>query len=375
MNDKKGAVLIIVMGFVALMALSTIYLIGMVKADIDLIGRAKYNTQAQYAAEAGINHALARIKSENFASRTDFGGSLDNGTYSVTFSEQGGRYLVSSTGTVGNVSKTVSCEIENLTPTALRCISAAGNDIRINSFVAGAEINGDIHANDDVYLKSGPLIAYLTVTGDVSATDTVKEGSRLHRADGFWGAYLDLHVYINGDNEDEAVVEEGANRVTFPIFNYDAYRQDAMDSGTYYSGDQVFSGVTLNPSEGMVFVDGDVTFVGNCTINGGLVADDILVLGTLNQVKKGTKNAIIAREGDVGILGRLYTEEAVVYAGRDIRSLEITADIEINGVLMARRDIYMWNFITLIDYQYVETYPSDMGDEEDQPFGVVSWNK
>ncbi len=371
---QKGAVLVVVIAFATLVVMSTLALSTMVQRDAELIRVTRDRSQAQYVAEAGLHHALARFKSENFASRSDFTGDLDTGSYSVTFSEESGRHLITSIGTVGNNSKTASIEVENLMPTAMFYLSAAGNDIRINSFVADAEINGDIHANNDVYLKSGPLIAFLMITGDVSATGVVKEGSRLHQADGLFGGFLDLHVYINGVNQDDAFVDEGAPRVIFPTFNYDQYRQAAEDSGEYYDTDTTFNGQTVDPSEGIVYVNGNARFEGNCTINGGVVADEITVTGTLNQVKKGNRNVVIAKEGDIGILGRLYTEEAVVYAGRDIRSLQVLAEIEINGVIMARRDIYMWNFLTRIDYNYVETYPTDVGDQDDQQFGIISWN-
>ncbi len=374
LTDRKGTVLMVVMAFVTLMVLTTLALSNMVQRDAELIRVTRGRSQAQYVAEAGLHHALARFKTESFASREDFTGNLDLGSYEVTFATKHGRHLVTSVGTVGDMSRTVSMEVESLMPTAMFYLSAAGNDIRINSFVANAEINGDIHANNDVYLKSGPLIAFLTITGDVSATGVVKEGSKLHAADGLLGAYLDLHVYINGMNEDTATVYEEESRLTFPTFDYDQYRQVAIDSGSYYDTDQVFSGETFDPAEGIVYVDGTVRFEGNCTVNGGIIADDITIAGTLNQVKKANRNVILAKEGDIGVLGRLYTEEAVVYAGRDIRSLQIGADIEVNGLIMARRDIYMWNFLTMIDYNYVETYPDDVGEQDDQQFGIISWN-
>ncbi len=371
-KNQEGAVLVIVMTFMALMLLSAIYLANMIKGDAELIGRVKTVEQAKYMAEAGINHALGRIKNTNFGNRTDFSNALDTGSYSVTFSESGGRYLITSVGTAGSVSRTASLEIEDLTPTALKYVTGAGNDFRTNSFIAGAEMNGDIHANNDVYLKSGFLISWLRITGDVSATGIVIEGT-VHN-DGSWD-WWDDHVVINGNADDTATVFEGERRIVFPTFNYDKYRQEAIDSGDYYDTDQVFNGATLSPANGIVFVDGDVDFQGNNTINGGIIADDITIWGTLSQNKSGNRNVVIARDGDIGILGRLYTEEALVYADRDIRSLQVLADIEINGIILARRDIYMWNFLTLIDYDYVETYPADIGSEEDQSFGIISWNR
>jgi hypothetical protein len=375
-NDKKGTVLIVVMGAVLLMGLTTIFLANIVTQNGALIHRVKYASQASFLAEAGIARAVARFKSESFASRTAFSGTLSTGKYDVTFSESGGRHLITSTGTANNVSKTVSVEVEDRMSSAWDNILSAGNNIRVNSFIANATINGDIHANNDVYLKSGFLVASLNVTGKVSATGIVKEGTRYDRRDGFWGGYADAHVYVNGLNDDQALVYESEDRVIFPAFNYEKYREAADDSGDLYTGDQVFNDRTFSPSGGIVYVDGDVEFNGNNTINGGIIADDITVWGSLTQKSTtNNRNVIISRSGDIAISGKFNIQEAGVYAGRDIFSLSLGADININGVMMARRDIYMWNFLTIINYVHKKTYPQDVGNEDDQKFGIVSWNR
>ncbi|MBD3426172.1 MAG: hypothetical protein GF409_02955 [Candidatus Omnitrophica bacterium] len=373
LRSNTGSVLPIVLIFIALIALNTISLSTVLQRDVRLIRRIKDVEQARHIAEAGINHALADIKANGFTARSNFTGSMDTGSYSVTYTQSGGRHLVTSVGTVSGVSDTVSAEIKDNTPTALNFFSASGNDIRINSLVAGARIVGDIHANNNVYLKSGPLIAYLYITGRVSATDTVKEGTRYDQ--GSWDIW-DNHVVINGDSNDTATVYEDEDRVTFPTFDFTKYQQLAEDSGDYYDTDQEFDGVSLSPGNGVVFVDGNVDFRGNCTLNGGLVADRIRIIGTLTVNKSGTRNVLMARNGNVGIFGRLYTEEALVYASQDIISLELLADIDINGIMMARRDIVMWNFITLIDYTYAYVSPSDMlGEDGEAVFEVVSFNQ
>jgi len=371
-NNKKGVVLAIVLGVVALMVLSTVSLGVMIQQDVRLIRRVKEVEQAQYVAEAGINHALADIKENGFIARSNFVGNLDTGTYSVTYSTVGGRHLVTSVGTVSGVTSTVSAEIADNTPSALNYFCGAGDDVRINSFIADSEINGDLHANDDIYLYSGFLFAWLDITGSVSATGDVQEGSR-HNT-GSWDLW-DNHVVINGQSNDSAAVFQGAPRIAFPTFDYTAYQDLALDSGDYYSSNTVFSSTTLSPGNGIVYVAGEAQFLGACTINGGVVAEEIIIAGTLTQNKSGTRNVVMAKGGDIEIFGRLYTEEALVYAAQDIVSLQLFAEIEINGLMLARRDIDMWNFLTRIDYNYVYVAPSDMMDEDgERTFQLVSWN-
>jgi len=372
-KDEQGWILIVVISLMSLVVMSVTALSAMVQRDVNLIRTIKENEQARFLAEAGITHAFAKIIDTGFAARSNFSDSLDTGSYSVTYSETGGRYLVTSQGTVSGVTKTVTAEIYDNTPTALNYFSGAGNDIRILSLIAGADIVGDIHANDDVFLRSGFLISWLNITGDVSATDIVVEGSRHNTGSWDW---WDNHVVINGQSNDSATVYEGADWITFPTFNYSNYQQEAIDSGDYYSSSQTFNNQTLSPGNGIVYVDGDATFTGTCTLNGGIIADEIIVLGTFLQEKVGTRNVIIAKVGDIRVFGRFYTEEALVFATQDIASLQILAEIEINGILLAKRDSVMWNFITLIDYNYVYLSPSDMlGEDGEDVFKVTSWNK
>ncbi len=374
-KDQKGLILILVLFFVALMALGTLSLSTMIQRDVRLIRRLKEQEQARFIAEAGINHALAKIKTGGFAARSDFTGTLDTGTYNVTFSDIGGRYLVTSTAAVSGVPAVVSAEIVDNTPTALNYFSGAGNDIKINSLVATASIAGDIHANNNVYLKAGPMLAWLRITGDASATGIVKEGTRYDQGAKDW---WDNHVVINGDADDTATVFEGMSRITFPTFIYARYKEAAMDSGDYYNSDQTFDSQTLSPANGIVYVDGDVTFKGPCTLNGGIIADEIRVIGsgTLSQNKIGNKNIIMAKTGNIRVSGRLHTEEALVYAAQDVKSHQVLSEIDINGIVLARRDIRMWNVVTSINYKYVYITPDDMmGEDGKDLFYLVSWNR
>ncbi|HNX91219.1 MAG TPA: hypothetical protein PKG81_05140, partial [Candidatus Omnitrophota bacterium] len=190
----------------------------------------------------------------------------------------------------------------------------------------------------------------------------------------FTDPFDDLCV-INGVANDGATVYEYATRITFPTFNLEEYKRLAQESGDYYSSSQTFTNKTFTPTSGIVYIDGDATFKGVCTINGGIIANNILVINTLEQNVSGTRNVIMATTGNIKIFGRLYTEKALVYAAQDILSVQALAIIDINGIMLAGRNIDMWDLITFITYDYVFVAPSDMLDENgEQPFGLVSWN-
>ena len=371
-SDQKGVVLVVVLSFVALMVLSTVMFTGILKRDIELIGRAKLSEQAKNVAEAGVNHAIAKLIADGFDSRTNFNGSLDTGTYSVTYSSSGDRVLVASVGTVSGVSRTVSAELENRFPTALLKMFAGGNDIKARASSSDATISiiGDIHANNDVELRAVGGGGTVSITGAVSAVGIVQEGSQ-HDADDS----LDDDVSINGAVNDTAIVTEGADRVKYPSFEYDTYKQEAIAAGTYYSGNTTFDGDSLS---GIIYVDGNVKITGTVNLTGGLVGDDIDIVGTLNQTKNvtGDRNFILAKDMDILINEELLVEEAIVYAKRDLRTRAAGTSVNITGIVLAERDMSFWNVQTTVTYVYKLTHPSDLaGTDEKDMIHVVSWNR
>lgn len=373
-KNKSGFILGVIMAYIGLMLLVTVTLSFMMQQDVQMIYRIQEKEQARLLAEAGVHEAFVKINDEGYPSfpRTGFvSRTLDTGSYTVDLAETGGRQMATSNGTVSGVTETVSVELKDNTPTALQYLSGAGTDVNIYAFLAGSSISGDIHANNNVNLMAGRWIARLDITGDVSATGIVTEGTT-HDADDSY----DNNVYINGDNNDTAVISEGADSITFPTFNYTEYQQEANDAGDYYVGDQTFTG-TLSPTGGLIYVDGDVDITGSCVLNGGMIANNITVAGGLfgatleqNSVENDKYNVIIAKGGNIQVYGRLQIEKALLYASQDIRSAQVLAEIDINGIILAGRDITMWNFITLIDYDYVSITP-----DIEESFEVVSWNK
>ena len=374
-KNKSGMVLVIVLAFMALMILSTVSLSTMIQQDINLIRGVKEKEQARFAAEAGINHALGKIDADGFdlgtaATLNSDPALIDSGTYTVTFSEpESGRHLITSVGTVLGISKTVTVEIaaEPAANLATDYFSGSGGDIsiKLHTWVTGAYITGDLHANGDVTLRVQKH-AVMTVTGDISATSSVsivEKGTLVH----------------NGSTID------GAPEISFPTFDYSAFREAAEDvdnPGTddYYEGDQVFpSGlVTSSPANGIIYVNGNVSINGQCTINGGIIADNISIETNSKLLQNKTdhnRNVVIARTGDVVVRGHLAIGEAIVYAKQDIYTHENWGPvIDINGSMIAEGDITMWNEKAIIHYTHVKQAPLDM-TEESGTVSVVSWNR
>jgi len=357
-NDEKGIILFIVMSFIAIMLLSTVSLSTMIQRDVRFVEHINEEEQARFMAEAGINHALGKIKSDGFETRSDFNGTIDMGSYSVTFSQVGDRHLITSVGTVSGALETVSVEVADTTPTALNYFSGAGNDIRImtHPWVNGS-ITGDIHANDDCVLRAQNR-SQLTINGNVSASDDVDVTSRGSGA-----------VTVSGSTT------EGTGAITFPVFDYGAYKQTAIDDGLYYDASQTFGTTTLSPSNGIAYIEGDLVITGDITVNGSIIAESIDVLrgAVLAQIDATGQDVIIARTGNITARGDITIERAVVYAAQDIRSRDHWGpEITVNGCMLAGRNIDIWNDKSELDYTHIYIEPEMM---EEGNFSVVSWNE
>lgn len=374
--NTKGVVFITVLIISMLMIFIAVSVSNMLLQDTYMIKRLKYATQAQYLAEAGISEALVTLADNGFASRGSYfplSGSLAGGSFNVSIAETGGRFLLSSTGTYGNASKIVAMEIEDNVATALFYMLSAGTDLRVRAFFLGlADFNGDLHANRNARLRAqslslitvDPCAASSCCNGDVSA------GNQVYLSTG-----LLAEIRIAGN------VTNGAPPVTFPQFDYAYYRNEAIASGDYYSGDKTWTNQNISPSNGIVYVEGTATINGTCDLYGGLVASRIRVVGRLNQHKSGDKNVIIARGdntvGDIEIFYRIKVEEAIVYAQRDFNILGIGGRVEIKGVLTALRNVAIWNALTYVTYDHLALRPEGLlgptgGDE---PLTIVSWNR
>ena len=352
-KNKKGTVFMTAIIISTLMLLIGVGLANVILQDTHMIKHLRKTTKAQLIAESGISDALATIISLGATSMsvssnfplTSFGG----GTYDVTVTTSGNRVLLTSIGVYDTVSRTSALEVKDMTPTALYYMMAAGSVLRLRAFFLSlVDINGDLHANDDVRLTARALGLIdvdpctdpsLNCDGDVSATD------RVFLSTGWFAA-----INIAG------TVTEGADLVTFPSFNYALYQTEATAAGDYYSGDKTFGspGATTNlqPTNGIIYVEGTCRMYGTINLYGGMVADRIRVFGRLNQIKTGTKNVVISRTNDIEIFYRFDAEEAIVYAGRDFNVLSAGSYISVTGNLLAYRDIRVWDFFATVIYNH-----------------------
>lgn len=389
-KNVRGIILVNTLFFSLLMVLVSLAGSNMIMQDVRIVETLKFSTQARYLAEAGINAALAQLADNTF-NLTIFplSGAIGADTYLVTASQAGGRTLLSSVGTVtrgagagDDVSRTVSAEVQNLLPTSMNFIMSATADLDIRAgFASLTDINGDIHGNNRVALRTGLFLGFMRVTGTATyTTDNVY-------IDVFWFSFMQINGGLYGNNTHITQPGWSATALTFPVFDYAFYKQEAMAGGIYFAGNANFDSQTISPGNGLVYVEGTATFEGTCTLNGGIVADVIQVnsssgkRGRLNQNAAGNFNVIVSRTGDITVGNQdggirrpadLNAGGALIYAQGDFETLAAFSIIDVNGVITAN-NIKMREFIAYIDYDYA--MPAVSFGPNVATIRVVSWNR
>ena len=355
----------------------------MLMQDVHMIRHIGKATKAMYIAEAGISNALATLTQNGFAAKDTFFPLVDNdfggGSYQVTVSQIGGRVLISSVGTFQGISQTAGLEVKDNTAGALYYMMCSGTNVRLRTFALGlADINGNLHANNNITLYALPLsLMDIGACGGACCDGSVTAVNTITQKEYFWA-----DIRIAGS------VTEGAAPVAFPAFNYIYYQQVANAGGDYYNSDHDFGAIgetnDFIPTNGIIYVDGTAKFYGECNLYGGIIADKIEVRGRFNQIKTGNKNVIIAKgsdgggtKGDIQIFYRLNVEEAVVYAARDFDVRSAFSYVTVTGSLLAGRNLQIWDVLSFVTYNHKLLQPDGIlgpGGEEG-PFLVVSWNR
>ncbi len=366
LRGEKGTVFLttMVVTFLILMVGSSVF--SLCSQELFLAKSLNKATQAQNLADAGLSEAIAVLSVSfskknnpaNFPLRT-----LANGTYDVTVVESGGRVLLKSAGTVDNIQKTATAEVEDLTPTALNYGEAAGGNIKLDTiFLAMSLINGDLFANQDVTLKAY-FLALIDVNGNVFAG-----GSATRQGNVDW--------YSATSN---------AGNITFPVYDFNYYKAIAQANGTYYAAAQTWTNKSfnLNNTGGVLFVDGDVTFWGlNNSLTGCLVTTGTVRLyGTLTQAKAAnypTYPAIMTSDKDILCfsVGKLFAD-GLVYAGKDLSLLGVFSRIKVTGSVIAKGTLKQANLVNYLEINYLAQNPPGLilPGGATNPTRVKSYNK
>jgi formylmethanofuran dehydrogenase subunit C len=319
-ENRQGAALVIVLGLVLLMGMTTAMMARVTGQSAFRVKKILRSSHALAIAEAGVGDVLDTMNT-NFAAgvgvnyREDFGDG--NYTVSTAADATSGNIIIVSTGVYQGESRTTRLELLGdkyaiWNALAGQCAIIAGGNATLET--AAPIIEGRVHANGSILHKIGNI----KVQGDLTANGLVQISPQSG------------YVAIPGHAE-----------VSVPTYlPFDPWRELAQNGGLYYEGNQAWNKVTLRPGNGVVYVNGDVEINNRSSLVGTLVASgSISINNRFTQTQFATQWPSLLAGVDLNLLNRnRYT--GAVFAGNNI----VTRNNKvIDGQLIALNNVYVEN--------------------------------
>lgn len=261
--NKNGAVFVITLIILSIAVMVCAGLATMMSRDVYTARRMKASTQAYFLAEAGIEESIQDLHDNNFS----FAGfpkneTLGSGSFTVPTPQpySDNIYKIECTGTVSDVSRKISVIVRDTRPEAFRYAMLSGGRMRIGHLGIGynAVVNGDIHSNNGSMSFWNPalLIGFLAeINGQASADGRIVD----------WG----------GDEVTTWPTSDISTNIYGDKWN------DFKQLSQVYPGSQTWTNANLS---GIIWVNGNATLIGNCTLNGSLFATaHITIVGSITQ--------------------------------------------------------------------------------------------
>lgn len=160
-DAPRGSVLVAVLLLTLLLLALGSTLAGLTRSELTTAVAARDGAQAQYLAEAGIQHGLVKL-----ASQSDFAGSLQGalpaaGAYQVLVSDLGaGRKRLVAIGVQGAEQRQLVVEVDMLL-TAYQCAAAAAGEVQLGprtQLTGAVSAGGLLHGAEGVFLD-GPCLS------------------------------------------------------------------------------------------------------------------------------------------------------------------------------------------------------------------------
>ncbi len=324
-RSKRGSVLLTVVGLVTIMLLVGIGVSWMTAQAAFTSRKMLSASRALAIAEAGVADVLA-IMSTNYNAGVGiaYSKAFGDGEFSITtaLDETSGNVLISSTGVFDDETRTTRLELmgdmyAGWNALMGNAVMVAQGDIILST--SALRITGRVHANGNIIKEGGanpPIEGNLTAGGTIGVTPQ----------SGF-------------------VAVENHPQVSVPTyFPLDDWKAAAQSGGLYYSGNQDWRGVNLQPGNGIVYVEGDVVVNNNSSLEGTLVASgSITINNRFNQTQVNTDSPAMLAGVNINLMNRNnYT--GVIWAGNNI----VTRNNKtIDGALIALNNIDARNQATL----------------------------
>jgi len=163
------------------------------------------------------------------------------------------------------------------------------------------------------------------------------------------------------------------------FFQWYYEQADSASPRQVYTGNQSWSNVTLTPSNGVIYVKGNVHLEGTVNIVGCLVAEGDINIGTniwpdanVSQTQVGRLPGMMSRYGHILMMDPA-TINGMVYAQDDLTILSLLGKlgpVTINGAVYAQGGMFLHER-TQITY----VMPNPPGLSEETPLKVMCWDE
>lgn len=302
--------------------------------DAAFINRLKKSTQARHLAEAGLAAAIASLKTTWVANTSYPMTPIGSGSYKTVVKTVSGRTLVTSTGTVDKISRSVSAEVTPALDSAMNYALASGGwlEYEFESSNSSGGVVGNMYSGAQMEFENNAMNSPTTVNGDARAATYFEMG---HNA------------VITGTRTANYKAQ-----VPFPTVDLGYFQAIAQANGQYFAGSKVFNSgeIPLAPAGGVVYVAGSCVVYGTQSTTATLVVGGSLAIQKTGNnypkmtfTKTDTMPALVVM-GDMtfqsyGNGGAYLTVKGFMYSGRNFTFKPNHSEFKLVGQLIARGSI------------------------------------
>ncbi len=331
--NRKGIILITTLAVLILVIFICISMMGIIINDTAALRRITLSTQSYYLAEAGIEEAIKEMSADFNYTPTGFPKFLGKGEYDITITanpDNPAVKLVTSVGTVNEVSKVIKVQLERLGPEAFNFLALGGSRLKISggSVISSLESPVRVHSNSTdtrqwVWIWE-PFLGYWS-----DAALTV--GTDFFTGTVYGDASACGQVYVHPDNGSvSGEVDSQAAYVELPPFDdnfFQYYYNLAAEDGKVYTPGwpyiQIFSSdPCVGTTNHVVYVQGEARLVGTWEMTGCIVATGKIIInkwahGRITQHQYGNLPALMSKDSDIEIWDPSDIE-GMIYAGDEV---------------------------------------------------------
>ncbi len=365
---------LVIMGILGLVTTSMLY---MAMQQPYSVRKSRDHMRAQALAEAGANAAYVMLCTNFSLKDTPAAFPLTNyrdGSYDVSVASMSvTSAVISCVGKYKTAIATVAMDVIN-GATNLPSSQPAPVGAYSNLITSGGAISwsgavtiqggGRVHAN-----QSASYSGNVTLAGDATSSQQITASGNVKFNNTSTPNYsLSGNVTISGTKRTGAVPV-----VAIPQLDLVPYYNAALANGQVYSG-----GVSINhdtaPAGGIMWVNGDISISGNCTLTGCFIATgSISMSGNGSQVQVGNYPAFVSQNSSISISGG-KSLHGLLYA--KVGSISYSGGGNLNGSIICGGSLSMSGNVGIFTYSNpTPVPPGGSGGSLQNNVSISAWRQ